>query len=322
MPTITPITSDEQWHGLRRKVVGASEAGALVGEHEYLTYWGLWARKKGKLPPVQDNEAMERGRYLEAVAVKMIRDRNPTWDVIQPDAHYADEQCGIGATPDLIVHDPERGQGVIQIKSVAPSVFRKAWRDDKPPTWIAVQALIEADLTGSTWAAVAPLVVDYGIELPIIDIPLHAGIVDTVKTEALAFWELVFSDREPDPDYRRDSALIRAALGPEDGSEIDLSQDLEVVLMLSAREALMERIKADERDKAEIDGRLVHRMGNASVARFNGGRITLKTVNKPAYSVKASSSRQLRVLRDHDGDRSNHARDHDKRRQITVGSDQ
>ena len=47
---------------------------------------------------------------------------------------------------------------------------------------------MEAELTGAKWAAVAPLVVDYGIECPVIDIPLHAGIVETVKNEALTFW--------------------------------------------------------------------------------------------------------------------------------------
>ena len=80
--TCTAITSDEQWHALRAKVVGASEAGALVGEHEYLSYWALWARKSGKLPPIDDNESMERGRYLEPVAAEWISDRYPTWDVV------------------------------------------------------------------------------------------------------------------------------------------------------------------------------------------------------------------------------------------------
>ena len=59
---ITAISSNEQWHLLRSTVVGASEAGALVGEHEYLSYWGLWARKSGLLPAPDDSGAMERGR--------------------------------------------------------------------------------------------------------------------------------------------------------------------------------------------------------------------------------------------------------------------
>lgn len=300
--TCTAITSDDQWHALRAKVIGASEAGALVGEHEYLSYWGLWARKSGKLPAIDDNESMVRGRYLEPVAAEWIRDRNPTWDVVRPFAHYADHEFGIGATPDLLADDPERGPGVIQIKSVAPSVFRKTWRGDsdgiRPPVWIAIQALVEAELTGAKWAAVAPLVVDYGIECPVIDIPLHAGIIETIKQEALTFWVNVLNNCEPDPDYKRDHELIRKALAKEDGSEIDLSNDNELPDLLDDRETAM-RIAKDVKDKIdEINGRLWHKLGNAAVARFNGGMISGKTVHKKAYSVEATSYRQLRVTRE------------------------
>lgn len=302
--TITAISSDEQWHALRRQVVGASEAGALIGEHEYLTYWGLWAKKSGRLADTPDNGAMERGRRLEPVAVQMIRDSNPSWDVTAERVHYSDHEFGIGATPDCIVDDPERGRGVIQIKSVAPQVFRKGWRGDsdavRPPVWIAIQALVEAELTGAKWAAVAPLVVDYGIDLPLIEIPLHIGIIETIKTEAQAFWRQVMEGREPEPDYRRDAALIRSSLGADDGSEIDLSEDNELPALLDHRETIIAEAKKFEDERKAIDAQLLHRLGNAAVGRFNGGLISAKTINKKAYEVKATSYRQLRVLRDHD----------------------
>ena len=107
-------------------------------------------------------------------------------------------------------------------------MFRKSWRGDSDgirlPLWIAIQALMEAELTGAKWAAVAPLVVEYGIECPMIEIPLHPKVVETIKTEALAFWQRVLAAEEPEPDFRRDHELIRKALAAEDGSEIDLSQ--------------------------------------------------------------------------------------------------
>ena len=309
--TSTSISDDAQWHDLRKQVIGASEAAALVGEHPYLSYWGLWARKRGMLPPPDDNGAMERGRRLEPVAVAMIRDRYPEFDIIvpapvliPPRMHYADAEFGIGATPDMVVEDKQRGQGVIQIKSVAPGEFRKTWRGESDavqvPVWIAIQALMEAHLTGSQWAAVAPLVVDYGIECPLIEVPLHAGILETIKAEALQFWRRVLQGREPDPDYRRDGALIRAVLGADDGSEIDLSGDDDLPALVDLREVLMARIRQDEKDKKAIDARIEHRMGNAAVARFKGGLITFKTVNRAAHEVKASTYRQLRVIRDHD----------------------
>ena len=95
----------------------------------------------------------------------------------------------------------ERGTGVVQIKSVASRIFRERWRGDSDvigvPVWIAIRALIEADLCGASWAYVAALVVDHEIDLHMIEVPLHPGIVDTIKTEALSFWRMVLAKQEP-----------------------------------------------------------------------------------------------------------------------------
>ena len=300
---ITPIENREQWLALRRTVVGASEAGALVGVHEYQTYFGLWwAKKSDKLPPVEDNPAMERGRRLEPVAIDIIRDRYPHLTITVPREHYADQQYGIGATPDLLAHDPERGEGVIQIKSVAPSVFRRAWLGDMdvatPPMWICIQALLEAELTGSKWCSVAALVVDHGIDLHLIEVPPHPAIVETIKTEALRFWEMVFSGREPDPDYARDGELIRAMMRPEAGIEIDLSENNELPSLLDQRETEMALAKEHEEKAKAINAHLLHLMGNASRGHFKGGYLSAKTISRAPYQVKATSYLQLKVVRD------------------------
>ena len=186
---------------------------------EYLTYWGLWARKSGKLPPVEDNDAMERGRRLEPVAVDMIRDRYPTWDVVVPPReHYADHEFGIGATPDLIVHDPERGQGVIQIKSLRHPFFGSTWRGESDAVKVpdldcdpgadggrpdGIEMGGGGGAGGRSWNYTCISTI-----FPCI------RIVETIKTEALAFWQLVLSGAEPDPDYQpRRRADPRRAVG-------------------------------------------------------------------------------------------------------------
>jgi hypothetical protein len=237
------------------------------------------------------------------MAHQWIKDHNPTWDVVDPKAHWADHEFGIGATPDLLADDPERGPGVIQIKSVEPSVFRTSWRGDsdvvRPPVWIAIQALVEAELVGAKWAAVAPLVVGYGIQCPVIDIPLHAGILETIKTEALAFWQKVLKGEEPNPDYRRDHELIRAALRKEDGSEIDLSQDNELPGLLDERDTALRIVKDAKQQADAINAALLHKLGAAAIGWLKGGGyISAKTINKKAYSVAATSYRQLRVSRE------------------------
>jgi predicted phage-related endonuclease len=299
--TITPIENDEQWHALRQRVIGASEAAALVGVHEYLTYYGLWARKSGKLPAPEDNAAMERGRRLEPIAIDVIRERFPDLSVMVPRAHYADHEVCVGATPDLFASDPERGRGVIQIKSVAPSVFRQAWRGEAdlatPPVWIVIQALIEAELTGASWAAIAALVIDHEIDLHMIPVPMHHDIVETIKLEAIEFWKKVISGRAPDPDFARDGEVIRQLYKTEDGSEIDLTGNNELPALLDQRERAQEIMKRAEEEVKKYNAVLMHELGHASIGRIADGYISLKTVNRAGFEVKPTSYRQLRVVR-------------------------
>ncbi|MDF3606523.1 hypothetical protein PE067_10465 [Paracoccus sp. DMF-8] len=100
---------------------------------------------------------MKRGRLLEPVAVQLIREQNPAWDVTHNAAneYWRDPEARIGATPDTIVRCPERGLGTVQIKSVEQSAYRRNWLDaegnPEPPLWIQHQATLEAHMIGAQW---------------------------------------------------------------------------------------------------------------------------------------------------------------------------
>src|SRR5580765_4128449 len=130
-----------------------------------------------------------------------------------------------------------------------------------------------------------------------IDVPMHPGIIENIKTEALKFWQLVESGREPDPDYKRDGELIRALLRKDDGSEVDLSGINELPELLKQRETAMRLVKRFEGEAKAINAQLLHMLGSSSIGRFNDGYISAKTVNGAAYEAKATSYRQLRVVR-------------------------
>lgn len=297
--------SQTAWHRLRKKDVTASVIGALVGVHEYTTAFDVWLQKTGReVESYEETEPMRRGRLLEPVAVTFLREERPAWkiehnsgDVVR---YFRHPHFRIGATPDVIAYDPDRGNGIVQIKSVEPMIYRRKWiagaDAPEPPLWIALQATVEAWLTGSQWAAVAPLVIGQGIELPIIDIPILPGVLERLQAESLRFWEIVESGADFPADYSRDAGSIDRLYYADDGGEVDLSKDPTIHDLIAARaDAKTRRADADA-DLQRIDAEIKDKMRSAAVAHIGGGeQITWKTYRKIGPDGMPSAYRILKV---------------------------
>lgn len=303
--TATPITSEQQWKEMRARNVGASEVGALFGCHDYRSALALHAEKTGRLPREDiESDAMERGKLMEDVAVKLIAKKFPTWRVEVPRAYYEDRDLRLGATPDLFATAPEpHGFGTIQIKSVEPGVFRRMWRDAEgdvtPPLWIALQAITEAHLCGANWCAVAALVVGHGIDLHVIDVPVSEGTIARIRDETARFWHLVDTDQRPGPDFGKDVKLIASLYPQDDGGEIDLSADNELPGILENRMQAADLASYAEGVKKACDAMILDKLGTAAVGLFAGGYVSAKTINKKAEAKPRGpySYRQIRIVR-------------------------
>lgn len=207
------------WLAARRQDVTASVAGALLGVHPYETAYGLWATKTGRVPDIdEDSPVLRRGRLLEPAAIEMLREERPEWtiDYRRDNAYWRDTQARLGATPDAFATRPDAyGQGVVQVKTVSEDKFRREWIDPETgeitlPLFIAVQAIIEADLTGAVWACVAPMVIGYGVDMQPIDVPVHLGIRRRVRAAVADFWRMAEAGVEPPIDWMRDGATVAA----------------------------------------------------------------------------------------------------------------
>ena len=295
-----PITDRASWLKMRERDVTASVAGALLGVHEWTTPWGLWASKSGKISEdPAETAAMRRGRLLEPVAVELLREDRPEWEITRGAVYYRDPAARIGATPDALARCPRRGLGVIQIKTVEPSILRRKWRQDdgtfEPPLWIAVQAIVEAELTGAEWSCVAALSIGHGAELQVIDIPLTPGLMPRLRAEVAAFWRRVETGEAPDPDYGRDAATIARLYPSDDGTEVDLTGDNRLPEILARRAELKAAIKTAEAEAEAIDAEVKAKIGPASRALVPGWRLSFKSTNRPAYTVQAKTVRTLRI---------------------------
>jgi predicted phage-related endonuclease len=222
-----------EWHSARRQFVTASVAGCLLNCHPYQTAYGLWAEKTDRIQrDDEENAAMRRGRLLEPAAAQMLREERPEWviDYRNDQAFYCDDAIRIGATPDAFAMRPDiLGDGIVQFKTSSEEAFRTAWLDEdgdvQIPLWIAVQAIVEAHMTGAKWAAVAVMVVGRGIKMEVVDIPLHEGIWSKLITAVAEFWRVTDSGEHPPIDWDRDGSTIIDVNRMSAAKTIDLCGD-------------------------------------------------------------------------------------------------
>lgn len=87
MITKIKTKNHEEWLEERKKSLGGSDAGAVLGMNEYSSPYTIWAEKTGKLPPFEGNEWTKLGndlefyvaqRFSEVSGLKVVND-SATW---------------------------------------------------------------------------------------------------------------------------------------------------------------------------------------------------------------------------------------------------
>jgi predicted phage-related endonuclease len=295
-----PIIDREQWLAWRRQDVTASTIGALFNAHPYSTALRLYAEKRGVEFEQKDNNVMRRGRWLEPAVAKAVSELKSEWKLEAPDIYLRDPQLRLGATPDFFIHNDPRGLGVLQCKTSAPSVYERDWLGGTEiPFWIVLQTLTECLLSEAAFGAVAVMLVDpHNIDCKILDVPRHSAAEHRIIERVTDFWIAVEQAREPEPDFERDSAVIRALTAKEiAGKTLDLGSHNELPVMLETRAQLMARIKRDEARCEQIENEVRHLMGAAeSITGLPDWRITYKTSDFKGYTVQPRSQRVLRIF--------------------------
>ena len=253
------VSNREEWLKWRKADVTGSAAAALLGAHEHVSPLQLYLEKSGVSRDTHDNPAMRRGRLLESVALEVIREMHPGWNVRPANEYLRDPVHRLGATPDFYADIPE-GDAVIEAKSVEPGVFRRTWLAAdgvtiEPPLHAAIQVLLAKHLAGADVAYLAVLRVGHGVELDLVEVPDTPGLIDRLQAAADAFWQAVERQEPPPPDYTRDAELVLSRYRTvTEGSTIDLSGNNRLPAMLEEHAEVSERRREAERLRKSAQG--------------------------------------------------------------------
>lgn len=299
----TPVTTRDAWLDMRAKNIGASEIAAIFGESQFRTAYQLYAEKAGLVPAsAPSSQIMERGLILEPAVAEAVRLLRPQWSIVKNEDYLSSDEWRLGATPDYIVYDRERGShGVLQTKAIAMPEYLEKWQDGPPMGYVlqtAQETMLDAmnRATPGGWGAIGVLAISsYGYESRVWEFERNVGAEQKIINAARRFWSDVAAGREPVPDFSRDGDVIRAMHPRDDGTTIDLTGDNRLAWLLAERNVLAERLKTDtvaEKRLKAINAEIASKMGAASVAICGDREISNKLQTR-----KATAETSFRVLR-------------------------
>lgn len=295
-----PIISREEWLTWRKQDITASRTGALFDVSPYETSLKLYAEQRGvEFEHKPEDKVMRRGRWLERVVGEAVAELRPEWAVEAVNAYYREPSLRLGGTPDFWILGDTRGRGVLQAKSVAPSVLAKSWDQGRvPPEWIVWQLRTEMLLTNAAFGAIGALVVDpFNMDCFIFEVARDPEAEQLIIAAVETFWNNVTNGIEPQPDFSRDAEVIKALTSRvTPGLTRDLSANNELPELLEQRAALMASIGEMKARCEAIEAEVKYLLGDAEqAAGLNSWRITYKLESRKEYTVKARTGRVLRI---------------------------
>jgi predicted phage-related endonuclease len=251
----------------RTSHVGASEVAALFDASPYLTEFELFHRKAGNIdtpdfmaPGMANNERIEAGVRLEPVIIDWACDK---WGYARRETpKHLSNGKGLGGHPDQLVTCPDRGEGLLEIKT-ADWLVRKKWGEEPPLNYL-LQSQAYAGLAGVAWCDVVVLVGGNSLERFTYDFrpKLYAEIEKRVET----FWQSVRANDPPKPDFGRDGDTLAQVLGEPTEEVADLRHDNRADTLARAFLEAKADIKAAELRAEEAKTELLMKIGSAGYA--------------------------------------------------------
>jgi predicted phage-related endonuclease len=205
----------------RIKVVGGSEVSALFGVNPWLTHFELWHLKNGTIQSdFKDNERIEAGRYLEDAIITWACDR---WGYKRTDEPLwlTDRERRIGGHIDCRVICPERGPGILEVKTVDSLQFRD-W-EGEPPLNYQFQGQTYMGLTGDKWCDIVYLV--GGNHLDRFQMEFRPKLYAEIQKRVVAFWQSIKDGTPPKPNYNEDGDTLARLYRSSTDTTIDLTLD-------------------------------------------------------------------------------------------------
>ena len=273
-----------QWLTARRRGIGGSDIAAIMGLSRWRSALDVYMDKTGMMPDRETSEAMAWGTLLEApVADEYARRTNRRVQMVNAVLQHPDYEWAL-ANIDRLQIDPERGRGVLEVKTVG-QWGADAWEGDAVPDAYMLQLQWYLWVTGLQWGSFAALV--GGQRLITREVERDDELCEYMRATAERFWiQNVRAGVPPDPDGSAASTDALAQMYPvsEPGTEIMLDPD--ALALVREYERASADIKAAEERKNAAANAIKALLGEHERGLVHDAVITWRTQSRASIDAK------------------------------------
>ena len=300
MITKTPIFSREQWLEERKKTVGGSEIGAILGLNPWQSAYSLWAERTGKTKTFEGNLRTMVGSYLEDMVAKLFEEESGCKVQRTNYIYRNDLYPALHATPDRLLVGRKAG---LECKTTSELNKKKFHGSDFPAQYYAqcvqymavtqLQEWFLAVLVGNNSFHIYHLTRIQGQPCPDFaeaSLYIEDGEIDTLAAAAEEWLKHVWDDTPPAIDGSDASRETLMTIYQEGvGGAVDLFGREG---MLTRYDEIKRQIKALEEEKKQIENTICGDLGDNYTGHAGQYTVTWKPTSRTSFDSKA-------CLRDH-----------------------
>lgn len=287
-----------RWLEERRKSIGSSEAGAIIGESPHSSPLSVWADKTGSpvtMPP-EVEERLRWGQLLEPIILAEYAARRggietsrfPQNQLIR----HPDASIPMHATPDA---EDDEGR-IVEAKNYSAFVAAEVKKLGAP---LVAQIQVQHQMACMEREKGTIVILLGGCELWWADVERNDRFIRLLERACADFWQLyVVPGKMPPPDGHKATVRALQALHPDDsGATVELPP--EAVEWDHRLAEIKKVLKELEAEKADLENRFKTAIGAATFGTLPGteGSYKWATQTRKAHAVKESKFRVLRRLK-------------------------
>lgn len=298
----TKDMSREDWLELRRKSIGGSDCGAILGYSSWRSALEVYADKKGIMPEKPQTEAMRLGTEMEDIIARRFMEKTGKKVRKLNYMFMHDDYDFITANIDRDVIGENAG---VECKMMLPFTKYDV-ENGEIPTQYYCQCQHYMMVMGYDYMYIAILVI--GDDFYWHKIEKNAEFIDGMLEVEIDFWENhVMKEIPPEADESESSLRALQHLYPKDnGTEVWMGNDFDILRY----QELTQTIKNLEKDRDAVKARICEELGENAYGTTDRFSVSWKTQSRTtvdtkylkenypeAYeeSLKVSESRVLRV---------------------------